>query len=427
MFSNNPSHSDSSEYAQRVLDLARETIMVRYRFFDGALSRIVPVPDHDIHTYIFDGSTFRYNPDKLLKDYVKERNFVVRLLLHMMFHGLFLHRSLGEEKIPEYWDFATDIAVENIILKLENADMGLVRDTEALSRISKLSKWIPSLTAPKIYREFAINGISKEARDDYQRLFGMDLHPSKKDEDEKEDIIVTEEEWRRIAERVKTEITDFNKDADVPLELLENLKTATKPRYDYAKLLSKFATLSEEIRVNPEEFDYLFYTYGLNLYENMPLVEPLEYTEEHRIRDFVIALDTSASCKGDTIRSFLQKTYEILRSSEYFSTKVNIHIIQCDATVREDRKVSSLEELEEFLDSFTAKGFGATDFRPVFAYVDELQSKGEFTDLKGLIYFTDGYGVYPSKAPEYDVMFVFLDEDDMRAKPPAWAIKVILE
>lgn len=419
--------TDSNEYAKKVISLAVETIMVRFRYFDVALNRLVAVPDNDIPSYLFDGTNFRYNPSQLLKDFVNEPNFVVRLLLHMMFHGLFLHFSLGEGKIPEYWDFASDIAVENIILKLENADFGLIRDTEARSRISKLSKWITSLTGPKIYREFAINGVSNDAAKDYKRLFGMDVHYSREPEDEGEDIIVTEDEWRRIAERVKTELTDFNKEGEIPTELLENLKTATTPRYDYEKMLAKFATLNEEIKVNPDEFDYLFYTYGLDLYGNMPLIEPLEYTEEHKIRDFVIVLDTSASCKGDTIVSFVRKTYEILKNSGSFSSRINIHIIQCDAQVREDKKIDSKEELETYLESFSAKGFGATDFRPAFAYVDELVSKKEFTDLKGLIYFTDGYGVYPSKCPEYDVMFAFLGEDEMRAKPPAWAIKVSLE
>ena len=55
------------------------------------------------------------------------------------------------------------------------------------------------------------------------------------------------------------------------------------------------------------------------------------------------------------------------------------------------------------------KGFGSTDFRPVFEYVDELLAKGEFENLKGLIYFTDGYGVYPSRMPGYDTIFAFLD------------------
>ena len=75
---------------------------------------------------------------------------------------------------------------------------------------------------------------------------------------------------------------------------------------------------------------------------------------------------------------------------------------------------------------YTVTGFGSTDFRPVFDYVDNMLDMGSFSELKGLIYFTDGYGIYPEKKKDYDVAFVFLSDDDNAPKVPPWAIKVIL-
>ena len=92
-----------------------------------------------------------------------------------------------------------------------------------------------------------------------------------------------------------------------------------------------------------------------------------------------------------------------------------------------NNKITNNDEFEELCRSFKLKGFGTTDFRPVFKYVDELIAKGEFENLKGLIYFTDGYGDYPEKMPDYDVMFAFLAEDDLAPKPPVWAYKIILQ
>ena len=37
--------------------------------------------------------------------------------------------------------------------------------------------------------------------------------------------------------------------------------------------------MGEENKPNDEEFDYIYYTYGLNLYGNVPMVEPLEYKD----------------------------------------------------------------------------------------------------------------------------------------------------
>ncbi len=74
------------------------------------------------------------------------------------------------------------------------------------------------------------------------------------------------------------------------------------------------------------------------------------------------------------------------------------------------------------------EGFGSTDFRPVFAYVDRAIESGEFENLRGLIYFTDGYGVFPEHKPayDYDTAFVFLEDDYEKPATPPWAIKLVL-
>ena len=65
------------------------------------------------------------------------------------------------------------------------------------------------------------------------------------------------------------------------------------------------------------------------------------------------------------------------------------------------------------MENFKLIGFGGTDFRPAFEYVNELCRKKVFRHLKGLLYFTDGYGTYPARRPDYDVAFVFLEESYM--------------
>lgn len=72
-------------------------------------------------------------------------------------------------------------------------------------------------------------------------------------------------------------------------------------------------------------------------------------------------------------------------------------------------------------------GLGGTDFRPVFAYVETLRRQKALTNLKGLIYFTDGYGVFPEKKPDYHTAFVFLDEEYNNPNVPAWAIRLVLQ
>ena len=185
--------------------------------------------------------------------------------------------------------------------------------------------------------------------------------------------------------------------------------------------------LGEAAEINHEDFDNIFYTYGLRLYKNLPLIEPLETREVMRVRDFVIAIDTSGSTSGELVNKFLTKTYNLLMSTESFFSKVNIHIVQCDAQVQEAVKITKREEFEDYLKHMTIRGLGGTDFRPVFAYVDQLVKQREFTHLKGMIYFTDGYGIFPSRKPEYTTAFVFVQDEFNNLSVPPWAIRLILE
>ena len=73
-------------------------------------------------------------------------------------------------------------------------------------------------------------------------------------------------------------------------------------------------------------------------------------------------------------------------------------------------------------------GGGGTDFRPVFRYVEDLQAKGELTELRGLFFFTDGEGVFPGEASPYQTVFVFPARDEsVEERVPSWALKAYLE
>ena len=240
-------------------------------------------------------------------------------------------------------------------------------------------------------------------------------------------VIGSEEDWKGVAQRMQVDLETFSRrQGNLPGGLMQNLRSVNRERYDYTEFLKKFAVRGEVMKVNDDEFDYIFYTYGLRLYDNMPLVEPLEYKEVKRIREFVIAIDTSGSVAGELVQRFVQKTYNILKSTESFFSRINMHIIQCDATIQEDVRITSQEEFDVYLKNMKIHGLGGTDFRPVFGYVQYLQEQQEFTNLKGLIYFTDGYGVFPEKMPNYQTAFVYLDEAYNNPEVPPWAIKLVL-
>ena len=159
----------------------------------------------------------------------------------------------------------------------------------------------------------------------------------------------------------------------------------------------------------------------------MPLIEPLETKELRRVEDFVIVIDTSMSCSGELVKRFLEETCAILSQSESFFKKVNIHIIQCDDAVRQDVTIENEEQMKAYMERLELLGMGGTDFRPAFAYVDEMVRKRRFKKLRGLLYFTDGYGTFPVQMPLYDTAFVFMRDQYTDVDVPPWAMKVILD
>ena len=234
--------------------------------------------------------------------------------------------------------------------------------------------------------------------------------------------------WQSVSERMQVDLETFGKQRGLlPGAMTQNLAAVNREKYDYTAFLKKFAVRGEVMRINDDEFDYVFYTYGLRLYKNMPLIEPLEYKEVKAIREFVIAIDTSGSTSGELVQKFVQKTYNVLKSTESFFSRINLHIIQCDADIQEDRKITCQEDFDEYLKTMKIRGLGGTDFRPVFRYVDRLRQEKEFTNLKGLIYFTDGCGEFPAQKPDYDTAFVFIDDDYNNPDVPPWAIKLVLQ
>ncbi len=450
--------------AKKVMIYARDQIMISMRFLDRALFKMPLIDSQQIGSFGVDGSFIYYNTLHTLQGFQQEKNTATRAFLHMIFHCIFSHPFQYEKMDRQRWDLACDLAVENAILEMNLPCTMLKEDTTRQRILLELKEKVSMITAEHLYAYFNRDKKQLEYYLEKADLFEMDDHilwiPQKEilsqdrndhynldsataqvgcheadqgEEGEQEQIkeaMVGQRgsSWEEISEHAKTDLQMFSKDQGFGSSgLLMNLKEATKDKVDYTEFLKKFAVMGEEMHINDDEFDYIYYTYGMDLYENMPLIEPLEYRENKRIREFVIALDTSGSCQGETVARFLRKTYSILKSSESYFERVNIHIIQCDCKIQHDEKVTSDEEFEAYMQDVTLQGFGGTDFRPVFDYVDGLIRQHEFQNLKGLIYFTDGNGSFPEKKPDYETAFVFIQEGYAIPQTPDWAIRLILQ
>lgn len=415
------------EICHEILANSRNELYLNFRYLDTALSSLGFEANRAGRGVETDGFVIYYQPEHLMSMYKRGRVLINRVFLHMVFHCLLGHLDNRGKRAVEYWNLACDIAVESIIDEFYVKNVYRHQSPYRREMYAKVRERVKVLTAEGVYQALQEMNLSG---DEYERLaaeFYVDNHDHWEEEQDPKIRQERQNMWQNNREKMQTEMESFGeKEAEDSRSLLEAVKAENRERYDYKQFLRKFSVLREENEVDQDSFDYVFYTYGMELYGNMPLIEPLESKEVHRIEDFVIVVDTSMSCSGELVRRFLDETYSVLCESESYFRKINVHIIQCDETVRSDEIITSREEMESYMEDFTISGLGGTDFRPAFEYVNGLMKQGKFKNLKGLLYFTDGNGIYPVKMPAYDTAFIFVEGQYEDISVPAWAIKIIL-
>ncbi len=412
---------------RKILCASRNELYLKMRFLDVALSSLVFVMDLEADGLGTDGLYLYYQPRFLGGLYREDRVRVNRLYLHLVLHGIFHHLTRRKGRKERLYGLACDIAAESII---DGMQYRCVLKSQSLRRretYRRLREVLKVLAAEKVYGVLEGWELTEEELVRLETEFRVDDHSYWPSEDERKKQEEIENRWQDVSGQMETEMETFSKELSSGAgDLIGQLKVENRERFDYRQFLRKFSVLREETSVDEDSFDYVFYTYGLSLYGNLPLVEPLEWKEVRKVEEFAVVVDTSMSCSGELVRTFLEETYGVLSENNSFFCKVNIHVIQCDDQVQTDRKITCREELQEYMEQLELRGEGGTDFRPAFEYVEELMRRQEFGQLKGLIYFTDGKGIYPAKAPPFQTAFVFLKEDYEDVSVPPWAMKLLL-
>lgn len=413
----------------RILQNSRNELYLNMRYLDLSLSSLGFEMDPACRGLGTDGFVIYYHGEYLCDLYRRGRVLVNRAYLHMVLHCLFCHMDTMGRRDGRMWNLACDIAAESVIDGLYLKCVHIQTPPFRMDWYGRLRQRLQVLNAEGVYKALEEMKLTERQLERLEAEFLVDDHQYwQLPPDAPKTGVVRQNQWSNNREKLQTEMETMGNQQDEDTKsLLEQVQVENRSRYDYRRFLQKFSVLREEMQVDEDSFDYVFYTYGLSLYGNMPLVEPLESKEVSRIEDFVLVIDTSMSCSGDLVRRFLEETYSVLCQSDSYFKKTNIHIIQCDDQVQQDRRITCRQEMEEYMQEFSIIGQGGTDFRPAFEYVNQMLGRGEFHRLKGLLYFTDGEGIYPVKRPVYDTAFVFVKEQYTDISVPAWAMKVILE
>lgn len=179
-----------------------------------------------------------------------------------------------------------------------------------------------------------------------------------------------EPNWKQIT----TEAYSYAKmQGKVPAGMDRYIEELNYPKLNWRQLLQKF--IVQEI-----PYDYT-YTRPSKKSIAAGIYIPAIRKEQLEI---AVAVDTSGSMCDKDLQDCLSEVMGIVYAYE----NVNLTVLTCDAEVHTVNEVTATTDVK----SIKMQGGGGTDFRPVFKWLEENKSQ-----LKLLIFFTDGYGDFPKE------------------------------
>jgi predicted metal-dependent peptidase len=397
----NAEETELKRIALTEAESARAQLLVKQPFIGMLAMRmeLVTVVDSRLPTASTDGSKIYFSAPFLMSLENEKRIF---LMAHELWHCVFLHFQRKGNRDHDRFNYAADLEV-NFMLK----EQGFI----TLENLPHKKKW-KGLSAEAIYD--LLDGKQQRPDSADVHIYDKDLdeiQPSGQDsesgtvsqwikDDDYQPMIETrtERKWRQwvvsAAQQVK------RSKGDLPDYLKQVIKDQYQPELGWKEILQQFVS-------------YCFGGSRQWLPPNRRYISQQLYLPSRK-DDFlsvVIAIDTSGSTMYD-LPGFLAELKGIVTSFGRY----DVTMIECDATVQNVRHFSEWEPFE--YEKFRFHGFGGTDFRPVFTYIQE-----NIPDPKLLIFMTDGYGDVPSNPPEYPVLWVLTSD----GTPPAgWGWKAWL-
>ena len=459
------SSQDIQKTAKKILELARRTLSQTvpalmpafYALQEQAIELPKPLATDTVHLF--------YCPEQVVADFQADRRAVARQLLHLTLHCLLGHPAQRRNvKRQERFDLAADLKVHTLCLYLtEESPMGFLHLRDGSDE--KRDPWSfleagldfsrpppvrgvavdPNCPLPQLYCQMLKARSAKRLMvfhlDDHDFWYPavrkkVSLLAGESKEDGGTALGSSGKSSSSSAgdppapnwDRLRLDLLSSNGEigiGTVPDCLAAEFLPARENGISYESFLRRFLSIRERLLTDPDEVDFRWYTMGMELYGDIPLIEPPELSELPRTDDLVIAVDTSGSCSGAICRRFLRETQNLLQSIAARNAAFRVLLLQCDAAIQQEVLVNSVWELEDAMERFKPRGFGGTDFCPVFRRIEQLREEGVLKQVRGLLYLSDGWGDFPDQVPDYPTAFLLLQEPNL-PKIPAWVTQVLL-
>lgn len=346
--------------------------------FFAALALMAPIViTNSIDTAATDGERLYFNPAFLRSLKPAERDGVI---VHEVLHAALMHVPRRDSRQPLLWNIACDIVVNGMVASDDRLKLpeGVVRDPR-----------LEHLTVEEVYelvirqpRALQKHLAMQDLRPDLGEPTSGESEPSTGDRGQP----MSAERRRQIEERWNEVIAQAAavamRQGDLPAAVQRHFGSLLAPKVDWRTRLWQYLVRTPDDFAG---FDRRLVWMGLYL-------EQLE--GESVCVD--VCVDTSGSIQEAQLREFLSEVKGIVNAYDHIEAR----LFYADATCHGPFKLSKADQGMP-----RAIGGGGTNFEPFFNAVQANPPTRPDT-TRVLVYLTDGFGNFPSKAPEHPCLWV---------------------
>ncbi len=404
---------EDKQLAEKIITHIKREVAQKHSYLEKGIFYLKTEATEKIEYLGANYTTLYYNPIGVIRLFEKKPHKLETALVHIVLHCMLLHPSFGM-KDNKLFDAAADVIVNAMI---ENSSAGNSRECNNFLTNYKVS------TAAQLYNAAVENTQMQKRMTALAGNHKLDDHCVWYFEPEQQKKGVgaagAESEWQYMYNTAKG-LCGRQQGSGTGNMFMSLTPPDRYSKFSYDEYIRRF-TKEEILQDDPENIDMMLYTMSMDLYDDMPIVEWNEVSERCNPSDLIIAIDMSGSCGGETAANFLRQVYSLFESMN-IRGNVNIHVVLFDEQILKTFIIQNKKEAEEFIENYSAMGFGGTDFNCVFNYADDFKNHSAGRQLKGLFFFSDACGFFPTEKKSYPTTFFVPEENDYFDKPevPEW-------
>lgn len=343
----------------RLISASRLRLRGKSAFFATLLLHAEFVPSREVASAATDGERVYVNPEVAAS---LPPDILDSLLLHEVLHAALSHTERRGPREKKRWNKAADTIVNGMVAAAGLPTPPTFQRDEHLERLS----------VEEVYT--AIEGQEGDGEGDDDLLDGppSDVPPKQGKSKSSRDVA---REWQQAMAQARSVEAMSGEQGHDPLGMHRELQRLAPARLDWRSQLWRFLARTP---VDFGGFDRRFVGRGLYL----------EALDDETLNAMVV-VDTSGSVDDDAVRALVGEVQGVLGAYPH----VRAVLYYADTEPYGPYELRSGDPIPE------PQGGGGTDFRPIFALLDEHEP-----DM--LIYLTDGYGDFPDTAPKTPTLWV---------------------